>query len=98
MGCAGSRPNVESKISVPTIQCNMCEHNIHTALDNVDGVAKLTIDPISKTAMVQYDSSLTKLENLESLISQSGYQANDLKPDSEAYKKLNLCCKVQDIK
>ena len=98
MGCAGNRPILESIISVPTIQCNMCEHNIHAALENVDGVTKLTIDPISKTTTVQYDSSLIKLENLESLISQSGYQANDVKPDSAAYKNLDLCCKVQDIK
>jgi copper chaperone CopZ len=98
MGCAGNHPIIESKISVPTIQCDMCEHNIHTALENVDGMKKLIIDPISKTATVQYDSSLIKLENVESYISQSGYQANDLKPDYVAYKKLNLCCKMQNIK
>jgi copper chaperone CopZ len=98
IGCAGNRPVVEAEISVPTIQCGMCEHKIHAVLDDADGIKKVTIDPIHKTTTVHFDSTLIKLENIESLISQSGYQANDVKPDSVAYKKLELCCKIPPIK
>ena len=38
--CATNKPYVQTEIKVPTIQCEMCEHNIESALNDVDGVKK----------------------------------------------------------
>ena len=41
VACASNKSYVQTEIKVPTIQCEMCEHNIESALNDVDGVKKI---------------------------------------------------------
>ena len=94
IACTTNKPYVLIEIKVPTIQCEMCEHNIESALSDLDGVKKILVNSQTNSVSIQYDSSVVSLKQIESLIAKTGYQANELKPDLEAYEKLNLCCKV----
>ena len=91
---AANKPYVQIEIKVPTIQCEMCEHNIESALSDLDGVKKILVNSQTNSVSIQYDSSVVSLKQIESVIAKTGYQANELKPDLEVYEKLNLCCKV----
>ena len=90
-GCAS---NVKTVIDIPTIKCQMCEQNIETALKELDGTKEIMIDRTDKSVMVYFDSTKINLTELEVAITKKGYQANDKNPDPEAYRTLDLCCKV----
>ena len=94
VACASNKSYVQTEIKVPTIQCEMCEHNIESALSDLDGVKKILVNSQTNSVSIQYDSSVVSLKQIESEIAKTGYQANELKPDLEVYEKLNLCCKV----
>ena len=93
VACASNKSYVQTEIKVPTIQCEMCEHNIESALNDVDGVKKILENSQTKSVSINYDSSVVSLKQFESVIAKTGYQANRIKPDLEAYEKLNLCCR-----
>ena len=83
-------------IKVESIQCGMCVRTVEKALKRVDGVKTAKVDLDAKTATVTYLATKTNLGKLEEAITKSGYSANDKKADSEAYEKLDECCKVSD--
>jgi periplasmic mercuric ion binding protein len=82
-------------ISLPTIQCGMCEQNINKALDKVKGVKSLSVDLEGKKVTVTYDDAVTSVSKIEKAITKAGYDANNQKANKKAYDKLNECCKVK---
>ena len=92
VGCKGEVEKTEIEIS--SAQCGMCANAISQALKNVDGVKKVNVDLGAKIAMVIFDPTVVQIENLESSISNAGYQANETSANEEAYKNLPGCCKL----
>ncbi|HJY63914.1 MAG TPA: heavy metal-associated domain-containing protein [Ignavibacteria bacterium] len=82
-------------ITLPTIQCGMCESNISNALDKVKGVKSYSVDLDGKKVTVTSDDAITTVSKIEKAISKAGYGANNKKADKKAYDKLDECCKVQ---
>ena len=81
-------------INIPTAQCSMCVAQIDKALNNVDGILKYKIELKSYKVKVKYNADIISLQSIEQLISKTGYQANNLPPDIEAYNKLTMCCRL----
>ena len=92
VGCKGEFEKAD--ISISTAQCGMCANTISHTLKNVDGVKKVNVDLGAKVATVIFDPTLVQVENLESAISNAGYQANETSANAEVYKKLPGCCKL----
>lgn len=86
--------NKTVEISLPTIQCGMCERTIEKAINKIDGIVDINIDVENKKATVTYDDTKTDLTAIEKAMTSAGYDANDTKANAEAYKKLNNCCKL----
>jgi len=82
------------EISLPTIQCGMCESNISKALDKVKGIKSYSVDLDGKKVTVIYDDAVTSVSKIEKAISKAGYDANNTKADKKAYDKLHDCCKM----
>jgi len=91
-----STEEVTTDISLPTIQCGMCESNISKALDKVKGVKNYSVDLDGKKVTVTYDDSITDISKIEKAITKAGYGANNKKADKKAYNKLNECCKMPE--
>jgi len=85
-----------AEISLPSIQCGMCERTIEKALNKVDGIVDVNVDVENKKATVTYDDTKADLPAIEKAITSAGYDANDKKADETAYKKLNSCCKLPE--
>ena len=81
--------DITTEISLPTVQCGMCEKTITKALNKVQGVKDFNIDIENKKITITFDDSLTNLTSIEDAITKSGYGANDKKADPEAYQKLH---------
>jgi periplasmic mercuric ion binding protein len=80
-------------IKTPTVQCESCKNRIEGYLKREDGVQKATVDFKRKTTKVTFVTERTNIENIKTAIANSGYDADDVTADTEAYKKLPKCCK-----
>ena len=80
-------------ISVPTVQCEQCKDRIEKYLTREEGVQKVKVDFKKKTCKVTYLWDRTTIENIKTAIANTGYDADDVTADPEAYKKLPTCCK-----
>ncbi len=87
--------NDKTEISVPTIVCGKCVKNVTKALKKVDGVYEVKVDLDSKKASVSFDNTKTTVSDLENAITAAGYDANNKTADSNAYEKLDDCCKAK---
>ena len=69
---AEERKKAELKISGMT--CAMCATTIEKSLLSRDGVADAQVNLGNETAMVEYDSTLLKLTDLEKAVTDAGYE------------------------
>ena len=92
VSCKGELAKVE--INIPTAQCGMCAMTIENALTKVDGIKKTNVDIIALKVTVGYDAEVVDVINIESAISNAGYQANETSANAEVYKTLPGCCKL----
>ena len=80
-------------IQTPTVQCESCKKRIEDYLKREDGVQKANVDYKHHVAKVTFYAERTNIENIKAAIANAGYDADDVKADAEAYKKLPKCCK-----
>lgn len=85
--------NAELSIKSSVI-CEMCKKKVEKALA-FKGVEKSSVDLKTKIITVSYDPQQTTPEQIKSAISKAGYDADEVKADPKAYKKLNKCCKKE---
>ena len=89
-----SNPNIQTiKIKTSSV-CDMCKETIEKALSKEVGVKKSTLAVSTKICTVQFDKTKTTIEKIKLAISNSGYDADDMKANKKAYDKLSPCCKA----
>lgn len=82
-----------AKISVPTVQCEMCKSRIEEYLKRIDGVTSVNVAVKKKEVTVKYLTDRTNEEMLKASIANAGYDAAEIKANPDAYKMLPKCCK-----
>jgi periplasmic mercuric ion binding protein len=80
-------------INTSSVVCDMCKETIETALAYEKGVKSSNLDVKKKTITVKYNPEKTTPEQIRKAISESGYDADDVKANPEAFTKLEECCK-----
>ena len=95
------KPNISDstnliKISLPTMQCNMCVANIESSLNKVDGIVKFKVELNDLIVKVKFDTKKITQEEIELAISNVGYKANAVHANVEAYNKLAMSCKLPE--
>ena len=80
-------------IDLPTLQCGMCKKTIESKVGGIDGLDSIYVDVDTKTATVTFDSEVTTLATIEQAIAKAGYDANAIKADRVAQRKLHPCCR-----
>ena len=91
-GC--NNASEEMVINTPTIQCGMCQKIIEVGLAKVDGVSNPRVDLKTKKTILLHDPEKTNKKSIEKIVSELGYQANDLKANPDSYADLPACCKI----
>ena len=92
VGC--NNASEEMVVNTPTIQCGMCQKIIEVGLAKVDGVSNPKVDLKTKKTMLFHDPEKTNMKSIEKVVSELGYQANNLKANPESYADLPACCKI----
>lgn len=94
---AQQKAMLTTKISTPTVQCEMCKKTIEDLLKRYDGVlsvnVKLNKDSSKREVIVKYLTDRINEETLKAAIANAGYDANEIAANPESYKALPKCCK-----
>jgi mercuric ion binding protein len=73
-------------------QCGDCKSRIEGGLNYTKGVKFAELDMTTKKVTIRFKAQMTNTEALKKIISAIGYDADEVKADPEAIKKLPLCC------
>ena len=92
IGC--NNASEEMVINTPTIQCGMCQKIIEVGLAKVDGVSNPRVDLKTKKTILFHNPEKTNKKSIEKIVSELGYQANNLKANPDSYADLPNCCKI----
>jgi copper chaperone CopZ len=74
--------------------CESCKERIEKKVSKLEGVVEASLDVDTKILNVKYDESKISLEEIRTEISKIGYDADDVKRNPKAYKKLPKCCRI----
>ena len=85
---------VSVKIKTSAV-CESCKARLEKALSTEAGVTSSNLDIKSKELTVVFDDGKTSPEKIKQAISKTGYDADDVKADLAASKKLPGCCKKE---
>jgi periplasmic mercuric ion binding protein len=80
-------------IKTPGITCEICKDRVERYLFRSDGISSVKADYKKHTVSVTWITDRTNIETIKALISNAGYDADDVTADEDAYKKLPLGCK-----
>jgi mercuric ion binding protein len=87
---------VKLKPEVITVQtsavCEECKARIEKALKSTDGVLMANLDLKDKKIKVKYDPEKTSPTQIRTIISNTGYDADDMKKSPTAFNSLPHCC------
>lgn len=76
--------------------CETCKETIEKDLSFEKGVKSSSLDVETKDLTVVYDSTKTTPEKIRLRVSKIGYDADDVKRDPKAFKRLPDCCKQKE--
>ena len=91
-----SSETVVSNIALPTMQCGMCISSIENTLNEVEGIDRIRVDLKKLNVMVKHNTEKISLQEIEQLITMSGYQANNKKANFDIYNQLPMCCRLPE--
>jgi len=74
--------------------CEMCKERIEKNLKKVKGIISADLNVDTKILKVEFDSSKISLDEIKQRVSKIGYDADEVKRDPKAYKKLPKCCRI----
>lgn len=78
-------------------QCNSCKMRLESRMLNLKGVLSSHLNIESKELMVVYDKELVAIPEIESKVTEIGYDANYKAAKKAAYKRLPACCRKDYI-
>ncbi|MBI1835897.1 MAG: heavy-metal-associated domain-containing protein [Flavobacteriia bacterium] len=73
-------------------ECNMCKERLEEKLNYTKGIQYVNLDVPTKMLTVKYKEEKITLEKIKTIISETGYDADDVKANPEAQQKLPKCC------
>lgn len=83
----------EQVIIKTSSECAMCKERIEEELNYTKGVSYVNLDLASKELTVKYKPEKISLDKIREIISNLGYDADEVKANPENQNKLPACCK-----
>ncbi|HWK55769.1 MAG TPA: heavy metal-associated domain-containing protein [Parapedobacter sp.] len=78
-----------------SLQCESSAPNINQSVRRkVKGIRRVKVDPEANTITVTYRKDKATPDEIRQAISATGFDADQLKALTEAYEKLDACCKA----
>lgn len=91
--CAIFKGGEKETIVIDTnAECGMCKDRIEGELNYVKGIVFAELDVSSKMLTVKYKKEKITADEIRKKVSEIGYNADDVKADTEAQSQLPACC------
>ena len=74
-------------------ECNSCKVRLEEKLNHISGIRFVELNLENKDIIVSYNSKKISLNKIRDIISQVGYNADDILANPNSVKKLPDCCK-----
>ena len=84
--------SIETKIKT-SAECGSCKERIEGKLNYTKGVKFAELDVVSKVLTVRFNQKKLSLDDVRKVVSELGYDADDVKANAESVEKLPTCCK-----
>jgi mercuric ion binding protein len=97
---AQDQPKAKSQTVVikTTAECRDCKERIESKLNYTKGIIFAELDIPTKQLTVKFKTSKITLDEIKKIISEIGYDANDVKANAEKQKELPKCCQPGGMK
>ena len=82
----------EKAIIITSAQCDECKERIEATLNKLDGIKSIDLNLDNKKLTVVFDPAKVTLDQIRTAVSNTGYDADDVKANDEAYNNLPKCC------
>ena len=92
------KSNTETVIIKTSAQCGDCKERIEGVLNYTKGVKFSELDLETMNVTVKFSSSKITLQQIKEKISSIGYDADEVKSNPAAVKKLPACCQPAGMK
>lgn len=87
------------KVVIKTsVECGDCKERIESKLNYTKGISFAEVDFETKELTVKFKSDKITLEEIKKIVSEIGYDADEMKANELAQKKLPLCCQPGGMK
>lgn len=73
--------------------CGMCKRKIEKNLAYETGIQEVNLDVATKVLTVTFDPKKTSLKTIKKIVSDTGYNADEVAANPASYDKLSGCCK-----
>jgi periplasmic mercuric ion binding protein len=77
--------------------CGSCKARIEKAVSSIEGVEAAILNLNNQKVKVKYDPAKTSPEKIREVVANTGYTADEVKANEEAYHKLPGCCKKAGV-
>ena len=91
--------NQQDTITIQTsAECGMCKDRLEGALNYTKGVKFAELNLANKTIFVKFNPKKISIDEIRKVISETGYDADEVKANPASVEKLPACCKPGGMK
>ena len=89
---AQNSPKSQTVVIKTSADCVQCKERIEGKLNYTKGITYADLNYKTKELTVKFKPTKISLQQIKKIVSELGYDADDVKANPEAQKKLPLCC------
>lgn len=93
-----SAQKTEKVVIKTSAECGDCKERIESKLNYTKGVSFAELDYETKELTVKFKTDKITLAEIKKIVSELGYDADELKANEVTQKKLPLCCQPGGMK
>ncbi len=93
-----TKKEVKEVVIKTSAECNMCKERIEEKLNYTKGISFVSLEVSTKLLTVKYKEDKISLEKIREILSVLGYDADDVKANTENQQKLPKCCRPNGMK
>lgn len=97
-GLYAQKGKTQTVVIQTSAECGDCEVRLEGKLNFTKGVQFAELDVPSKKLTVKFNTKKITLDEIKKIVSDLGYQADEVVADPKAYEALPACCKVGGMK
>jgi copper chaperone CopZ len=92
------KKKTETVVIKTSAECGDCKERIESKLNYTKGISFAELDFETKELTVKYKTKDITLDEIKKIVSEIGYDADDVKANEVQQKKLPLCCQPGGMK